>query len=79
MARKPKAKRLGRPPLAAARRRKPFNLTVPDYAREWLLKRPLGASGQVLAWVDAEIAKEQRQADDYDAAQSEKRPVNSGG
>lgn len=68
MARKPKATRLGRPPIAAAKRRKPLNITVPPYAREWLQGRPLGASGQVLAWVDAEIAREQRQADDYDAS-----------
>jgi hypothetical protein len=57
--------RMGRPPLRGGR--ESLNLTVPGYAKRWLLSRPLGASAQVLAWIDAHIAKEQADADDYDA------------
>jgi hypothetical protein len=49
-------KKAGRPPLQGGR--ESLNLTVPPYAKRWLLSRPLGASGQVLAWIDAEIARE---------------------
>lgn len=52
---------VGRPPLPGGR--ETLNLTLPPEAKKWLLARPLGASGQVLAWVEAERAKEQRSAD----------------
>lgn len=49
-------KQVGRPPLPGGR--EALNLTLPIHAKRWLLNRPIGASGQVLAWVDEAIAKE---------------------
>lgn len=49
----------GRQPLPGGR--EPFNTTLPPHVKRWL-QRDGNASAKIVAWVEAEIAKERSEA-----------------
>lgn len=62
-------KRAGRKPLAGGR--KTFGTTLPQYVIDHL-RRDGNASAKIIELVDADIAREEQQANNYDVAQAER-------